>query len=192
MINTVKNWEELSLRIGGQFTFSETNRAHAGLIYKFRIIKEVSNGQIAIEQFVMEHGKDSFQNSLVTICYKTSGREKISLQIWRKTLLARIFDRGLKTGDDAFDRKFFIKSDFWDELSILVKNQDFKNFISANSDVFFTIKTVQNETMIIFKVNSFKAIFEAYLVLCELVKIVHSNSIFHQNLPTDRRNVLHN
>jgi len=190
MINTVKNWEELSSRIGGQFTFSETNRAHAGLIYKFRIIKEVSNGQIAIEQFVMEHGKDSFQNSLVTICYKTSGREKISLKIWRKTLLARIFDRGLKTGDDAFDRKFFIKSDFWDELSIHVKNQDFKNFISANSDVFFTIKTVQNETMIIFKVNSFKAIFEAYLVLCELVKIVHANSIFHQNPPTDRRNVL--
>ena len=139
MINTVKNWEELSLRIGGQFEFKETNRAHAGLIYKFRIIKKVSNEQIEIEQFVMVYGKDSFQNSLVTICFKTEGREKISLQIWRKTILDRILNRGRKTGDDAFDRNFFIKSDFWDELSILVKNQDFKNFISANYDVFLPL-----------------------------------------------------
>ena len=169
--NFINDWKVISDKIGGHFISKENIRANVnGLINKIEIKKKENNGEINIEQTIIIYGKNSYKNSLATISYKAISTGELSLQIWRKSFFEKVFNSGVKTGDGEIDGKFYIKSNAWDKLSVIFQNEDFKNYILMHEDLFFSINTIHEEVIITLKVNTVNDAYDAYLILCQLVK----------------------
>lgn len=167
----VNNWKGIADKIGGQLISKEHIKAHVGgSINKVEVKKKEYNGEINIEQTIVIYGKNSYQNSLPTISYKAVGTSELNLQFWRKSFFEKVFNSGEKTGDREIDSKFYIKSNAWDKLSVIFQNKDFKNYILMHEDLFFSINTINEEVIITLKVKTVDDAYDAYLMLCQLVK----------------------
>lgn len=167
----LKEWKILSDKIEGEVSFKENIQANIeGYILKLEIVKEVYKGKITIKQTIMVYSENNLQFTPIVINYKAKSKRNLNLQIWKKGFVERIFNSGLKTGDELIDKKYCIKSNSQRDASMLLKIPELRNYFLTQEEFYFNIDTKKGEVIVIFKINKLKNIVNTYMVLKAIIK----------------------
>lgn len=166
----LEKWKILSNKIGAKVSFKESVQAHIdGYIIKPEIIKEINGGKITIKQTIMIYSKNNLQSTPLTINYKAKSINNLNFQIWKKGFMERVFNLGLKTGDELIDKKYYIKSSSKSYALALLSIPQFKAYLCTQKNFYFNIDTENDILTITFRVNEFKGVVNAYAVLKAII-----------------------
>lgn len=170
----LKEWKILSDKIEGEVSFKENIQANIeGYILKPEIVKEVNKGRITIKQTIMVYSENNLQFIPIVINYKAKSKRNLNLQIWQKGFVEKIFNSGLKTGDELIDKKYCIKSSSKRNALMLLKIPELRNYFLTQKEFYFNIDTKKGEVIVTFRVNELNNIIDAYKVLKAIIKEIN-------------------
>jgi hypothetical protein len=170
LFEIVDDWEQLSEKIGGKVNFTESIRANIdGYLFKPEIHKNTKKGNVVVNQTIMVFA-DKLQFVPIVINYFASSNRNIDLQIWNKGFFEKIFNIGINIGDNELDNKFCIKSSSIQEVTTLLKNKEFKNYL-LNVMTYIRIITTDGIINVSLKVSSHKEVLKS-IKMIELIESV--------------------